>query len=315
LAGLAGSAAGIKNPNDQFLAYMKSRRIEDALIQRFDLMGRYEAKLPEDARRALEGVSRLSSGKDGLITVEVDDSDPQVAADIANAYVDELNKLLDHLSVTEAQQRRVFFEKQLNDAQVKLTAADVALRASGIDPGVLKTQPQAAVGALAEVQAQIAAQEVKVASMRGFLTEQAPDFKQALTELRALRAQLSKVEHSSASGAPSAGNTDYVSRYRDFKYYETLFELFAKQFEIAKIDEAREGAVIQILDTATPPDYKSKPKKALIAVLATLASGFALLLWVFVRQALRNAGQDEEAARKLTQIRLAFRQALGRGEG
>jgi uncharacterized protein involved in exopolysaccharide biosynthesis len=135
LAGLAGSAAGIKNPNDQFLAYMKSRRIEDALIQRFDLMGRYEAKLPEDARRALEGVSRLSSGKDGLITVEVDDSDPQVAADIANAYVDELNKLLDHLSVTEAQQRRVFFEKQLNDAQVKLTAADVALRASGIDPG------------------------------------------------------------------------------------------------------------------------------------------------------------------------------------
>ena len=311
LAGLAGSAAGIKNPNDQFLAYMKSRRVQDALIQRFSLMDRYEARLPEDARKALDAASRLTSGKDGLITVEVDDRDPQVAADIANAYVDELSKLLDRLSVTEAQQRRVFFEKQLQETQVKLTAADLALRASGIDPSVLKTQPQAAVGALAEVQAQIAAQEVKIASMRGYLTEQAPDFKQALTELRALRAQLSKVEQSSTVVGPASNDAGYVTRYRDFKYYETLFELFAKQFEIAKIDEAREGAVIQVLDVAIPPDYKSKPKKALIAVLATLASGFVLLLWVFLRQALRNAAAQDESAEKMSQIRQSLRRAIG----
>ena len=312
LAGLAGSAAGIKNPNDQFLAFMQSRKLEDVLIKRFDLMSRYQAKKPEDARKALEGFSRLSSGKDGLITVEVDDHDPQMAADIANAYVEELGKLLDRFSVTEAQQRRQFFEKQLKETQAKLTAADLALRASGIDSSVLKTHPDAAVGALAEVQAQIAAQEVKVASMRGYLTEQAPDFKQALTELRALQAQLGKAESNAALPKSQSSNADYVSRYRDFRYYETLFELFAKQFEIAKVDEAREGAVIQVLDVATPPDYKSKPKKALIAVLATLASGFMLLLWVFVRQALRHASEDSESAQQMAAIRSAFRKALGK---
>ena len=313
LAGLAGSAAGIKNPNDQFLAYMKSRGIADALIERFSLADRYDAQRPHDARTALAGASRFSSGKDGLITVEVDDRDPQMAADIANAYVEELSKLLDHLSVTEAQQRRVFFEQQLADTQAKLTRADIALRASGIDPDIMKTQPQAAVGALAELQAQIAAQEVKVASMRGYLTEQAPDFKQALTELQALRAQLNKAERASSGDTPSRGDSDYIARYRDFKYYETLFELFAKQFEIAKIDEAREGAVIQVLDVAVAPDYKSKPKKALIAVLAALAAGFILLLWVFVRKALKDAHNDEASAEKIAEIRQAFLRSVGRG--
>ncbi|MFM7012624.1 MAG: GNVR domain-containing protein, partial [Betaproteobacteria bacterium] len=105
---------------------------------------------------------------------------------------------------------------------------------------------------------------------------------------------------------------DYVSNYRNFKYYETLFELFAKQYELARVDESREGAVIQVLDAAQPPERKSKPKKALIAIIATLASGFALLLFVFVRQALRNGAQDGETAQKLASIQTSWRKALGR---
>lgn len=310
LGGLAGAATGIKNPNDQFVSFMQSRTLQDALIERFKLQERYETKYLEDTRRELAKNARISSGKDGLIRVEVDDKDPAFAAELANAHVQELTQLLGRLAVTEAQQRRLFFEKQLNSAKDKLTQAEQALQASGVNASALKANPQAAVAGLAQLQAAITAQEVKVASMRGYLTESAPDFRQALTELGALRAQLGQAEKAQAPA--QQGDSDYVAKYRDFKYHETLFELFSKQYELARVDESREGAVIQIVDVAQAPEKKSKPKKATIAVLATLATGFALLLFVFVRQALRNAGQDAESAAKLQNLRRAWARALGR---
>lgn len=312
LGGLAGAATGIKNPNDQFVSFMQSRTLQDTLIQRFKLQERYEADYPEDARKELAKNARISSGKDGLIRVEVDDKDPAFAAELANAHVQELTLLLGRLAVTEAQQRRVFFEKQLASAKDKLTQAEQALQTTGVNVNVLKANPAAAVAGLAQLQAAITAQEVKVASMRGFLTESAPDFRQAMTELGALRAQLNQSERAQAPALK--GDSDYVAKYRDFKYYETLFELIAKQYEIARVDESREGAVIQVVDVALPPQRKSKPKKATIAVLATLASGFALLLFVFVRQALRNASLDGDSAHKLSRLRAAWARALGRRE-
>ena len=146
--------------------------------------------------------------------------------------------------------------------------------------------------------------------MRGYLAEGAPDFQQALTELSALRNQLRRAEQAQAPSAP--GDSDYIAKFRDFKYNETLFELFAKQYELARVDESREGAVIQVVDVAVAPERKSKPKKAMIAVLTTLATGFALLLFVFVRQAVRNAAQDAESAAKLSQLHQAWARALGR---
>lgn len=311
LGGLAGAAAGLKNPADQYIAYMKSNAVKDALIDRFKLMERYDAKLREDARKALDTNARIASGKDGLISVEFDDKDPKFAADVANAYVEELRVLMGKLAVTEAQQRRLFFEKQLVKAKDNLTAAEQALKATGISDSVLKSNPASAVAGVAALKAQITAQEVKVGAMRGYLAETAPDFKQAMNELANLRAQLSKQDKDEASTG-NAGQGDYISRYRDFKYHETLFELFAKQYEIARVDEAREGAVIQVLDAAQPPERKSKPKKALIAIIATLTTGFALFMFVFIRQTLRNAGSDQETAGKLVQLNASWCRALGK---
>lgn len=311
LGGLAGAAAGLKNPADQYIAYMKSNAVKDALIDRFKLMERYDAKLREDARKALDEKARIASGKDGLISIEFDDKDPKFAAVVANAYVEELRTVLSRLAVTEAQQRRLFFEKQLLKAKDNLATAEQALKATGISDSVLKSNPASAVAGVAALKAQITAQEVKVGAMRGYLAETAPDFKQAMNELANLRAQLAKQDKDD-SATSQAGQGDYISRYREFKYHETLFELFAKQFEIARVDEAREGAVIQVLDAAQPPERKSKPKKAIIAIITTLASGFALLLFVFVRQALRNAGRDEETAGKLTMLNNSWRKALGK---
>jgi uncharacterized protein involved in exopolysaccharide biosynthesis len=311
LGGLAGAAAGLKNPADQFIAYMKSNAVQDGLIERFKLQDRYDEKYKIDTRKELEKNTRTASGKDGLISLEFDDEDPQFAADVANAYVEELRKVLGRLAVTEAQQRRLFFEKQLVQAKDKLTAAEQSLKATGISDSVLKSNPASAVAGIAALKAQVTAQEVKVGAMRGYLAETAPDFKQAMTELANLRAQLSKQDKDDTSSAP-AGQGDYISKYREFKYQETLFELFAKQYELARVDEAREGAVIQVLDAAQPPEKKAKPKKALIAIIATLATGFALLLFIFIRQALRNAGGNTQTAQKMATLKASWRKALGK---
>jgi len=310
LGGLAGAAAGLKNPADQYLAFMKSNSVQDELIERFKLQERYEKKFKDDTRKELTQNTRATSGKDGIISIQVDDNDPKFAAELANAHVEELQKLLARLAVTEAQQRRAFFEKQLSQVKEKFTEAEQALRATGVSSSVLKSNPTSALAAVAGLKAQVTAQEVKVGAMRGYLADTAPDFKQAMTELANLRAQLAKQEKDEPAAA--AGQGDYVAKFREFKYQETLFELFARQFEMAKVDESREGAVIQVLDAAQPPERKSKPKKALIAIIATLAAGFALLLFVFIRQAMRNAKQDPESAQKLTALRVSWRKALGR---
>jgi tyrosine-protein kinase Etk/Wzc len=307
LGGLAGTATGIKSPADQYIAFMKSVSLQDALIERFKLMEKYEAKLKADARLALTGNVRIASGKDGLISVEADDKDPKLAADLANAHVEELRNLLGRLAVTEAQQRRMFFEKQLQITKENLSKADIALKTSGINSSVLKSSPSSAVEAVARLKAGISVQEVKLGSMRNYLTENSPEFKQAMNELGSLKTQLAKAEKEEP--VPQ-GVSDYVARYREFKYQETMFELFTKQFELAKVDESREGAVIQVLDVAEPPERKAKPNKAMIAIIATLASGFAVLLFVFVISALKNASQHQETKRRLAALKDSWQRAV-----
>jgi tyrosine-protein kinase Etk/Wzc len=309
LGGLAGAATGLKSPADQYIAFMKSVSVQDALIERFKLLEKYEAKLKTDARMALTGSVRIASGKDGLISVEVDDKNPKLAADLANAHVEELRNLLGRLAVTEAQQRRMFFEKQLAQTKDNLAKADLALKSSGINSSVLKSSPALAVEAVARLKAVISVQEVKLGTMRNYLTESSPDFKQALSELASLKSQLIKAEKEEPA---SLAASDYVARYREFKYQETMFELFAKQFELAKVDESREGAVIQVLDFAESPERKAKPKKAIIAIIAALASGFALLLFVFIRNALNSASQNQETQHRMSALQASWKKALGR---
>ena len=313
LSGVAGAASGIKNPADQYVAFAESNSIKDALIERFKLIERYEVEFRDDARKVLLEMSRISAGrKDGLVTIEVDDHDPKFAAELANAHIEELTKLLGRLAVTEAQGRRAFFERELKKTRDGLATAEAALKETGINESAIKASPEAAVESVANLMAQIAAKEVQIGAMRNYLTDSAPDFRRAQSELVALRAQLARTEKGVKGGD---GGSDYVAKYRDFKYYETLFELMAKQYEIARIDESREGAVIQVVDVALPPDRKSKPRKALIAVLVTMVTGFVLLIFVFVRQLVRNRLQDPEAARKLENIQSALSRVNRRKRG
>lgn len=312
LGGLAGAASGLKNPVDQYLAFVKSRSVQEALIDRFDLTTRYEQPLRQEAVRALDGRVRVKSGKDGLITVEVDDRDPRFAATLANAHVEELGRLLSRLAVTEAQQRRLFFERQLNSTKDKLVQAERALRSTGVNASVLKSTPMVAVEGVVKLKAAIAAQELKLSSMRGYLAESAFEFKQAQLELGAMRAQMTRLEAGDSAFSVNAAGSDYVTKYREFKYFETLVELFSKQYEIARVDESREGAVIQVVDAAVPPELKSKPQRGLITALAMGASGVTLFLFTIFRQALRSSACDPVTRKKMQQLRSAWRRALGK---
>jgi uncharacterized protein involved in exopolysaccharide biosynthesis len=303
LAGLAGAAGAIKSPADQYVALMQSVSATDRLIEQFNLMQVYESKYRFEARRELEQNTRIAIGKkDGLISVEVDDESPQRAAEMANAYVEELRRMTSTLAVSEAQQRRVFFEKELKDARDQLEKAQQALQASGFNVGALRAEPRAAAESYARLKAEITAAEVRTQVLRGSLADSTPEVQRQLAQLSALRGQLARLEQASDSNV----GPDYLSKYREFKYRETLFELFARQYEIARVDESREGALIQVVDLAIPPEYKSKPKRLVIAVAATLLSLLLLGIFILARHVWRETASDPEGAAKVARLRAAF---------
>jgi tyrosine-protein kinase Etk/Wzc len=296
LASFAGASLGIKNPGEMYVALLHSRTVEDAMIQRFGLMARYRKKTMYDTRLALEQRSAATLGsRDGLIRISVEDRDPKLAAEIANAYVDEFRKLSASLAMTEAAQRRLFFQQQLLDAKEKLAAAEEAMKKTEQSTGVLQMDSQAKslIETAAALRGQVVAKEVQIQAMRSYATEDNPELVVARQQLAALQAQLAKLAGAGQSSdsdllvpkgrIPEAG-MEYVRKLRDVKYYETITELIAKQFEIAQLDEARQGAVIQVADVAVPPDRKSFPPRTIIVLLATFTAFLIALGWVRARE-------------------------------
>lgn len=310
LGGLAGAAAGIKNPTDQYISFLKTRIVQNAVIEKMGLKSHYKADYDEDYRKILEKSSIITAGKDNIIKIEVTDKDRKMSADIANEYVQELTTLMGKFAVTEAQSRRVFFEKQLSETKERLTQAQIVLSGSGVSLDALNMSPGTAIEAPARLRAQVTAQEVKLASMRSYLTENAPEFKQALSELSELKKKLAQFESHDERGNGSK-SSEYIAKYREYKYQETLFEIFSKQYELARVDEGREGPMIQVIDYAEPPEKKSSPKKLLIALGAAVAGFFFSLIYVFVRRALDSARSNPEDAEKLASIRSSLKKQLG----
>jgi len=303
LAGAASGALGIRNPSELYVGMLKSRTIADNLIARFDLGKVYDENYISETRKHLASETTISTGRDGIITVEVDDKDPKRAADIANAYIEELKKLTKVLAVTEASQRRLFFEQQLLQAKDSLTAAEIAAR-QGLQKGGIAqvdAQGRSMIEVTARLRAQISAKEVQLGAMRTFAAEGNPELQRTQQELEALRRELARIEGSSSAGPVRSGDParasglDNLGRLRDVKYYEFLYELLAKQYELAKIDEAKDATIIQVIDSAVQPDRKSKPKRALIVVFVAFLAFIGALVWVFIREAAEKSGPEQAA--------------------
>jgi tyrosine-protein kinase Etk/Wzc len=298
LMALAGGVAPIKSQGEMFLAMMKSRTVLDRIVDRFDLLNLYRLNLfnfdkkryRQDARkRLLELFSAREERKSGIIILTVEDKDPKRAADMANAFVEELKSLAGGLAISEAGQRRMFFEEQLRHTKESLARAEEEVKAFQQRTGMFQVdaQARAIIEGIARLRAGIAVKEVEAKVLRSFATAQNPDLQRVEEEVRALRSELEKVETSKGSGfdplmpsgrVPEMG-TEYLRRLRQLKYNETLYELLSKQYELAKLDEARDAVVIQMIDRAVLPERKSWPPRAWIVFLATVT---ALFLSVFI---------------------------------
>lgn len=297
LASLAGKDIGLKNPNDLYVGMLTSRTVQDAIIAKFNFQQVYREKRLSDARKELQKATDIVTGKDGLIDITFEDKDPRRAADVANTYVEELRKLTQHLAVTEASQRRLFFEQQVTQAKDDLATAEVALKETQQQTGMIQldSQAKAILEAVGRLRAQIAAKEVELQAMHSFATDQNPQIVLAEQQLAALRLQLGKLEKQPPSDANDpfvatakvpAVALEYVRRLREVKYREAVFELLAKQFEAAKLDEAKQAAVIQVVDVAIQPDKKSWPKRGLIVLITAILGILGVGGYVLVARAL-----------------------------
>ncbi len=311
LAGLAGGTAGIKSPDEMYIAFMQGEGLQKAVIEKLKLQERYEKKTIFDTREHLKQVVKIASDKKaGLITIEADDKDPEFAAKLANAHVEELRNLMGRLAVTDAQQRRVFYEQAITKTQNELAEAEANFRAAKEKSGMQVTAviAETSVRAGAEMRAQIAAKEVQLAAMGSFATSQNPDVQRLGGELAALRSQLKKLEQGSGADEKTSPLQQLaVKSYRDIKAREAMMGVLVAQYESARVDEAKEGPLIQQVDVALPPEGKSKPKRAIIVLVSAFAGLFLGVLVAFVRRAMRKASENPEKNVQIAKLKAVWR--------
>jgi uncharacterized protein involved in exopolysaccharide biosynthesis len=318
MAALAGGGLGLKNPNDKYVAMFKSRTVEDGMVRRFGLMQEYHKRYLSDASKDFEDHATVDgSGKDGLIHISVEDHDANRAFQLANGYVDQFRDLSQHLAITEASQRRLFFQQELEQAKSNLANAEIALEQTELKTGVIQpdSQERALIESAASLRAQITAREVQIQGMQTYATGENSELIQAQQELAGLRAQLAKLGGSEDTSGnefmipkglvPKAG-MEYVRRLRDVKYYETIFDILARQFEVAKLDEAKEGALIQVVDPAIVPDRRSFPKRGLIVIASTVLGLFIGVFLALLQAGLERMKDDPEHTVQLQLLQKAL---------
>lgn len=318
LGGMAGGLASLKNPGDLYIGMLQSRTVADILIDRFKLKERYGTSTMARTRKTLENSTKIGAAKSGLITIDVEDHDSQMAADLANAYVKELTLMTETMAVSEASRRRVFFARQLESAKDKLSDAEVNLKKVQEATGMIELvgQVKGLIANTAQLQGTIAAKEVQLSSMRSFATANNPELIRVQDEIRGLNDQLFKLNKGQLSnngdiaiptGKIPEVSVEYIRSLRDVKYYETIFELLAKQFEMAKIDEAKDANLIQVLDKALPAEKKSGPKSQLIVLGGILGGALLGLILALFRDFLHRSKLQNPDEQRWQELRAALR--------
>ena len=313
LAGVAGLASAMKSSEEMYIAFMHSQSVQLALIEQLQLKERYKAKTLDDTRDELnKQLSLVADKKSGLIIVSAQDQDPAFAAQLANQQVAELNVLLSRLAVTEAQQRRMYLEQQVAKTQKSLVEVEVRFKEAQQKSGIRVTSMLAESGirAGADLRAQVMAKELQMQMLGRFATPQNTEMLRLAGELSALRAQLKKIEEGTGQSTPASPLQQEASQaFRDLKNQEAMLDAFVRQLEVAKIDEAKEGPAVQVVDVAMAPEVRARPQRKKMVIAYALV-GLAIGLVLAVLKALLRHLKGTPSGR----IRLGqFRQAWGFG--
>lgn len=315
VAGAAAGAAGVKGANDLYIGMLKSRSIANVLIGKYDLRKVYDFSSNEKTQKKLEDNTTISSGRDGLILIEVEDVDRERAAKITNSYTEELVTLTKTIAITEASQRRLFYEKQLEITKKNLANAEIEFKNGLSTGGVVSVDSdgKAILETIGRIRAQISSKEVKISALGAFLTPNNQEFKREEEELKGLKAELLKLQNGDVKQGTSNGNygknsgLDNIKILREVKYHQMMYELLSKQYELARLDEAKEPSTIQVLDVAVVPEKKFKPKRALIILICSVLAFFVAIGISLLIEAKRRTMADPKSAYKLAELRSILR--------
>ncbi|WP_428573310.1 GNVR domain-containing protein [Ramlibacter sp.] len=305
LAGLSG-VGGVRAPEELYVGLLRSESVLMSLVERFKLKERYGVELAYDARMVLLTRVRVSADRrSSLIAVEVDDKDPNFAAQLANAFAEELRKIMTRIAVTEAQQRRFYFEQQIDKAKSDLANAEMAVKQAQERSGLvsLDAQTQSAIATAAQIRGQIVAREVQLRATRPYAGPENPEMKRLISEIAGLRTELAQLEGGGADttnvvekdGKQGLAN---VRLFRELKYQEAIYSAMLQQLQLARADEAKDAPLVQQVDAATPPERKSKPRRSMIVVVALALGLLVGIIGAFLRRAARRARTDPGTTRQ-----------------
>lgn len=318
LAGLPDMSGAVNSSDQMYIAFMRSQSVQMALIDQLQLKERYKSKNLEEARMSLtKNVSITADKSSGLLVIEAQDGDADFAAKLANQQVLELNVILSRLAVTEAQQRRMYYEQQITKTQQNLPVLETRFKAAQQKSGVEVASLLSESGSLP---GQIAAKELQLQILSRFATAQNPEMKRLSTEISVLRSQLSRYElaHAQAKGSDKADTTGNVKAtspfqqeaaqaYTTLKIQETLLDGFVRQLEVAKIDEAKEGPPVQVLDVARAPEIRAKPERRKLVIAYTVTGLVIGLVLALLKALLRHAQSTPEGVQRLRDLQRAWR--------
>ncbi|MDR3578488.1 MAG: Wzz/FepE/Etk N-terminal domain-containing protein [Oryzomonas sp.] len=315
LAALAGGMGGLGGSADLYLGVLKSRSVADAVIKRLNLQKEFKAKTIDDTRRRLEAAVTFKAGKDGIISIDADSEDPQQAAQLANTFVDELGRRSVELNLSKAGTERMFLEKRLEVVKQDLRNAENDMKAFQERYKTFKVDSQAtvAIEGIAHLKAEIISKEAQLASLSNTMTDENSDVKVLKAGIARLKSQLGSMTGSGGSDViPAVGNIpalgmEYVRKMRELKTQEAIFEQLTKQYEVAKINEAKDTSSVQVLDEAVVPLKKSKPKRSMIVILAAVTAFFASIFIVFIQEYFSKLPPEDAAIIRDIRDSLRFR--------
>jgi uncharacterized protein involved in exopolysaccharide biosynthesis len=300
--GALGGIAGGKSSDQLYVALMRSQTIQDTLIKKHDLRTKWGSRSIEDARLSLTMAVSIGTDKlSGLINISAKDPDPAFAAELANSHIEELHKMLDRVAITEAQQRRMFYESQITKTQTNLAAAELRYRQAQESSGIQVTSmlAESALRTSTELRAKITALEIQLQASSAFVTAKNPDAQRATSELAALRGRLAQLEQGSGHTAATPRQQATMQAFRELKVQEAMLDGFVRQLEVAKIDEAKEGVPVQIVDIAIPAEIRSFPQRTkMVTAAASLGLGIGLVL-ALLRAGFLRLGRDERSQARL----------------
>lgn len=324
LGSLASGLLGTHSSTALFENLLQSGTVRGHLIDRFDLMHVYRTRYRFLAAKHLGRETKITDDKkSGVITIEVEDTDPVRARDMAQAYLDELNHLVNRTSTSSARQERIFIERRLQNVQGDLEQAQLALsefssRNSTVD---IKEQTRAMVDAGARLQGEMLVEQSGLQSLRQIYGEGNVRVKEMEARVASLQRDVQQIAGSSsplpASGSvplqtPSRAEADgqlypalrqlprlavpYADLYRRVRVQETVFELLTQQYELARIQEAKDTPVVNVIDTPGIPERKSFPPRLILSLALTFLVVAAAAGWILLQEGW--AGLPAEDPRK-----------------